>query len=217
MRDEFWKPVAVVLAVAFLFLLLGACSSARAQAVSPPCLPFGLAGEATTFAPFVKRTDRGWHMWIYCRDPYVGVSGYGMTCPHGVCLTADVATELARRAINDGPEAVRAALLKAQDPTKNCKRTDLPAQWAALCEELRALIRTSMPNEPPPVWLVATMPAGAATRPAYALVDGQRGAVSGRAAVGSRCDCAVRVVEGRSVYCGVNGRADQVALCRRQP
>lgn len=68
-----------------------------------------------------------------------------------------------------------------------------------------------------PVWQVAKN-ATYIDRPAYPLVDGARTKTSnGRAAVAAACDCNARAVEGTSVYCGVNGKADQVALCSRVP
>lgn len=215
MNDGFSR---LVFPAVFLLLLVAMCqqpAKSQQQSVSPPCLPFGLAGEATTYAPFVKRTDRGWHMWIYCRDPYLGVRGYGMTCPHGECIAFDRAVEIARTAVNGGEAGMRSMLASVVRQDRNCARSDLPAPWPALCGELKSLIIASAPNEPAPVWIVAPN-ASYATRPAYPFAEGVRGTTAnGRATVGSVCNCSVRSVEGSRVYCAVNGRTDQVSLCRR--
>lgn len=211
----FYRLLLAALVFLFALMLASYCSIAQAQAVQPKCLPFGLDGQATTFAPFVKRTDLGWHIWLYCRDPYVGIVAQGMTCPHGECIAFDQAVERTRQALNGGAQGLRDLIAAVTQPERACSRTDLPEPWPALCDEMRALMRADMPQEPKPVWRVAPN-STYATRPAYPISAGVRGTISnGRATVGAECDCAVRSVEGSSVYCGVNGRADQVALCRR--
>lgn len=89
------------------------------------------------------------------------------------------------------------------------------AQQQSLCAEFVAYMRASRPDDP--VFVVAPN-STYTTRPAYPFANGVRGSTSnGRATVGAPCDCvAAGVLEGRSAYCGVNGRSDQVALCRRQ-
>lgn len=214
--DCFKKLLLLALAFLFALFLASFCAPAKAQVqgIQIKCLPFGLLGESTTRAPFVERSDVGWHIWIYCRDPYVGIVAQGFNCPHGECVTFDVAVREARSAINGGATSVLDALTRAV--AYRCSESGLPAAREAACRKGRELMLASMPQEPKPVWKVAINP-GATTRPAYPLVDGVRGrTANGRATVGADCDCSARSVEGSSVYCGVNGRTDQVALCRRQ-
>lgn len=200
---------------ALLFSLLLAAGSASAQLRPDPiCYPFGLKGEATTAAPFVQRTDAGWHIWYYCRDPYVGLVGYGMTCAHGDCVAFDVAMRLAVEAVNGGLRGVEQTLDRVIQ--FRCTDQQLPQNRVIVCTELRRLIVERAPKELPPVWLVASN-GTLATRPAYSFVGGVRSTASnGRATVGELCDCRTRSVEGSRVYCSVNQRTDQVALCKRK-
>ena len=108
-----------------------------------------------------------------------------------------------------------------------------PEQWAALWTArvkreltdpalapvfpLIEQVRTALPGQ---AFKFVVAPNGAyTTRPAYPFAAGARSATSnGRATVGAACDCAAAsAAEKRSIYCGVNGRADQVALCVRAP
>lgn len=70
-----------------------------------------------------------------------------------------------------------------------------------------------------PAWAVSAS-AISTTRPTYPYTGGVRGTASnGRVASGTRCDCAVRSVEGAVVYCGVPASplvvTQSVAVCTR--
>lgn len=96
----------------------------------------------------------------------------------------------------------------------------------------RAMTMTAFPSEPltmlgappPPraeVWTVAPNPSSTSTppsRPTFAWVNGVRSttAAAERVAVGAACDPKVGRTEGSNNYFGVLGRADRVALCRKQ-
>lgn len=55
------------------------------------------------------------------------------------------------------------------------------------------------------------------TRPAYAFTPPatRASSSSGRATVGATCDCRVRVIEGKTIYCATNVERTQVAVCTR--
>jgi len=91
--------------------------------------------------------------------------------------------------------------------------------WPAVFEPAPAC--GTAPAAPVARWVVAKAALNAnppGTRPAFPWAAGVRSTVSnGRATQDTPCDPAVGRLEGATAYFGVNGRADQVAVCTMVP
>ncbi len=217
---------------ALLALLLLAPLLALAQA-APACYPY--SGDPAARMGGVRLHADGAYWWWYCWDGKAW-TGHGRTMHR---------TDIARTGIDVGlrvaqaeriAEADRRTLLAQFDQARGtpCQQMiDNAGYAAALCRamltDLRAGLAAPAPVAPPPplppppppppaeVWTVAPN-LTRADRPTFAWLNGQRAtqAAAERAPVGSPCDPTVGRAETGGSYFGVLGRADRVALCRKQ-
>ena len=215
--------VARVAALLAVFVILMVALAPASNAVVPPCWPSQVAvadggsalpmpGSGTPLRFAEDAVARAWGYW--CPDPY----GPAKLVLYSGPLAAwqpdwkQVALDL----LSATPDA-RAAAADRYAPTVYPVVDGKLVVPAAVYPVHRAVWDRLQAERPPAaVWQVAangTYP----TRPAYPFAGGVRGNVStARATVGAACDCRARSIEGRSVYCSVDGRADLVALCARQ-
>jgi len=187
-----------------LFLLSLLPFAAQAQ-----CAPAELAGSGTRAVLEVNAAGTAAAWWCPGRfEPafaLYAVRWDAMTDP----LRADLA------ALSSARDQTVAGIdrMRATHATAPLDSDALRPVWAPARERILA----SRPLDP--VWLVAkngtTM-----TRPTYLVTNGVRGttAASTRASVGATCGCVrLRVIEGATVYCGVDGTSQLVAVCTRLP
>jgi len=189
----------MMLILLVLAALLPMAAVAQPDEKAPACVwhsqPATLSWGITTEPP------GAWATWWCPTDRF---------SPWSASITAVRFDLLGKAATTAGGVAIQAkdqtALVALRD--RSVHTPELASVW------LQGLDETLRARPPGPVWIVA--PNGtAATRPAYPIVNGVRGATStGRAEVRATCDCKVRSVEGASVYCATNEARTLVALCR---
>jgi hypothetical protein len=191
---------------AFLALLLLAPVSFAAS-----CWPAQIGGTGTPAA--VRVNSSAWALAWGCSDQFTQTL-YVRGAPWSAALPDWI------RRLADTVAQGHAAMLAADQayfppwPIDAEGYRIVPAEVYPLALDAWTAATALLP--PFPSWVVATNRTYP-DRPAYPFVDGVRSSTSnGRAAVGSACNCSARSVESRSVYCGVNARTDQVALCVRQ-
>lgn len=190
---------ALILAIAAFF-----CTPAYADVAQ--CWPQQIGGSGTpaSWRVFTSAGSRVWALWWHCRDAYSVVSTPMLTCSASLdtCVT----------------QSVRDVLSGASAPTS----TALSGLWGSQVKSAppQWVVDAALASDPPashaPQWFVA--PNGTRLdRPAYPIIDGVRKTTSAARASAippSRCDCSVRSVEGKSVYCAHDAEKRTVALCR---
>ena len=179
-----------------LLLLLPAVAASQ-----PACWP-SEAGGSGSVAVFKQDSANRALVWLCCdayQCKYAGFAG-----PRSAFVSDWLAQAQAARF---GTDADRAALWTKYVTAPAVKTGSMAVNDAARAE---VALRHPMPK-----WVVASN-STYTTRPAYAFVDGVRATVSAsRADIGVPCNCAVRSVEGRSVYCAFSVDTSKVALCSR--
>jgi len=195
--------------ILFLFALLPFAAQAQ-------CAPAELAGSGTRAVLEVNATGTAAAWWCPGRfEPALALYAVrwdAMTDP----LRADLA------ALSSARDQTVAGIdrMRATHATAPLASDALRPVW----EQARERIQVSRPTNP--LWLVAkngTCGPGSTlgcSRPTYLVTNGVRGttATSTRATVGASCGCVrLRVLEGTTVYCGVDGESELVAVCVRQP
>ena len=199
------------------FLLLALLPTVAAA--QPACYPGGIKGTAIGPVGW-DRTNEGWWAAWYCATDK-GIEPAGMACQHGDCQPG-AAAEFIGVTLARTPKDQRAAVADAEW-RRALTGPPCPQATGALamvCADLAAWrkaqnVTVVAPPPPPPseVWKVAVN-STYTTRPTYNWSNGARSTVAApeRVAVGATCDPAV----GAGDYRGVLGRADRVALCRKQ-
>lgn len=167
---------------------------ASAQAPFPDCKPASIADVRPGLA------DGGaWAYW-FCSD---GFSVWYTWRAVRTEATSQQMVQSVRAYVAGGPFPDVAMVLSGDD-----------ASLASLRLAVAAAVAADPAAPVKPVWVVAKN-GDITTRPAYALVDGVRSTVStSRATVGATCNCVERVVESKTVYCGVS--AAVVAVCTKK-
>jgi hypothetical protein len=174
-----------------------------------PCLPRWVDSQGTAEGYSLQLSAAGAVAWVWCP----GSAGWQLRWGVGTWADlADAAPELPAALLSEDPRAALKALgsthlsLSLTDP-------ELKALWCPHWQAMR--------DSKPVSWVVAPAAANAnppGTRPAYPWTGAARGSVSnGRATQGTMCNPRVGRLEGSTAYYGVNGRADQVAVCVRAP
>jgi len=204
-----------------LAILAALLAVSPAEAAVPPCWPNLNAGITLTIKPATTTEPVAVGDIIYAASSVGLIWGYACVSNgiwyHNVAGGQWSSFPASWAAIADtmirGTDADRVAAWNKYatvDPIDPLLQPDVVA--------IKKLLPTPPPIIPPPppvveYWIVATFAANL-DRPAYPVVAGVRKTTSnGRALVGSVCNCTVKFVE-TSTYCGVNGRLDQVAICK---
>lgn len=180
---------------AYFAALVAACIAAAllalpARAADTPCKP--------PDARYIHSGQLGVNFWTY------------WWCPDGATYdwTPTLPGEMTTQSVHDSTKFWLGLRPAAPGPSG-------PAVDALLADMLRAMaLDSDRPN--PGQWKVAKN-GTRTTRPAYPVDDkGVRGTKSTeRATVGAACDCATKVTEGSTTYCGVAPKL--VAVCTKAP
>lgn len=196
----------------FALLLFAFAASVSAQ---PVCIPGFYGTMLDVTAP--RRSEAGWRIVWLCQ----GADGKPridyLVCEHGPCVETKLRDAIynATRA-SDPVAAIKAAW--TANATASCATAT--GAFKTVCDEAAAdgatLLKAYLARSAvvaAEVWKVAPN-ASYTTRPTYAWSNGVRGtaAATERVAVGADCNPAIGVDN----YRGVLGRADRVALCRKQ-
>jgi len=181
------------------------------MAAAAQCVPSDLAGAGTKAVLELNTTGGAVAWWCQGRfEPSLTLYAArwdAMSEP----LRADL------NALPSAPDQVLAgaeiARMLSAHATTHLDSAALRPVWAPA----GGRISTSRPANP--VWLVARN-GTYTTRPTYPVVNGVRSttATTTRATVSASCGCVrLRVIEGQTTYCGIDGESQRVAVCTRQP
>lgn len=179
-------------------------AEAAPEWVNLPCTPDVIDGTGKGYN--LRVSAAGVVPWLWCP------SGTGWALRWGAATWADVAPIAAELPGALAATDKRAALAEIGRVhlSRDIADPELRALW---CPHWAAMMATRPRAE---VWVVAAATLTAnprGTRPAFPWAAGVRGTLSnGRATAGQACNTAV----GAAPYFGVNGRADQVAVCAKQ-
>ena len=202
-------------------LLALASTLARAQ---PACYPILDADKVYPPLPIVYRDGVGAGVGWYCKTA-TGWSShwyFGTYSQIGTDYHAKANAEaMAVFKATDQRAAANATYTRIVTGPIGCDVQPTTA-LKTLCNSVKAEVAKYPPPAPPPPPTWAVKPNNLAadkSRPVYLVVTDAAGATKlgastgTRAAAGSPCDCATKVATTASVFCGVNGRLDQVAAC----
>jgi hypothetical protein len=211
-------------------------SLALLTANSHACLPFAQDGKSTALISIERAAGHAHGQWCLIATNVTTGAAYWhpryVACLARVCDPRKALDAIKRVAAASSPSAqLDAELAAATLPPNGAQETyDLALLKFDICTRLYSAPPTgpgvTLPDRaavcgaaPPSVqWVVGPATRDDNTRPAYSWASGTRSTTSnGRATAGSACNPTVGRVEGAVAYYGVNGRADQVAVCVRAP